>query len=116
MPSHERRSVETRPPTVVMQALDNLTKKQKNVLFYWALVLISAPLVTGLVLVISPFAVTWTVVVVLVLPVFAGIFLLSPPMAYKLVDMILRRLGSLMPRLGKLIHKDRRDNDEPDKD
>lgn len=114
MPSQptERRSGSHKPPTVVMQALDGLTPQQKNVLFYWALGLITVPSLGLVLLFVTPLAVTWPVVVVFSLPVFTGVFLLSPPMAYKLVDTVLRGIAAIVPKLGSLIHKDRRNGDQ----
>jgi len=112
MPSQptERRSGGQKPPTVVMQALSGLTEKQRNVLFYWALGLISVPSLALLLLFVTPVAVTWPVVVVFSLPVFAGVFLLSPPMAFKLVDSVLKGVASIVPKLRDVIHRDRRES------
>jgi len=70
--------------------------------------LISVPSLGMVLLFVTPIDVTWKVVVVFSVPLFAGVFLLSPPMAFKLVDMVLKGIASLVPRIGKLIHKDRR--------
>lgn len=116
MPSHptERRSGDQKPPTFVMQALTGLTVKQRNVLFYWALGLITVPSLGLLLLFVTPVVVTWPVVVVFSLPVFTGVFLLSPPLAFKLVDTVLKGVASIVPKMRDLIHRDRRESNGPE--
>ncbi len=113
MPSQptERRSGSHKPPTVVMQALDGLTPQQKNVLFYWALGLISVPSLALFLLFVTPLTLTWKLVVLFSIPLFTGLFLLSPPMAYKVLDAVLRGAAAIVPKLGGIIHKDRRNGD-----
>jgi len=94
-----------------MQALDGLTLQQKNVLFYWALGLISVPSLALFLLFVTPLALTWKLVVLFSIPLFTGLFLLSPPMAYKVLDAVLRGVAAIVPKLGGLIHKDRRNGD-----
>lgn len=108
----ERRSGSGKPPTVVMQALDGLTPQQKNVLFYWALGLITVPSIALFAIFLVPgLTITWPLVVLFSLPVFTGIFLFSPPMAFKFLDAVLRGLAAIIPKLRGAIHKDRRDDD-----
>ena len=108
----ERRSAGFKPPTVAMQALDNLTPQQKNVLFYWALGLISVPSLGLLLLFITPLALSWKLVVLFSIPLFTGLFMLSPPMAFKILDSVLKGVAAIVPKLRDTIHKDRRDDDD----
>ncbi|MCK5652561.1 MAG: hypothetical protein KAJ42_14330 [Gemmatimonadetes bacterium] len=96
-----------------MQALGNLTPQQKNVLFYWALGLISVPSLALFAIFLVPgVAITWKVVVLFSIPLFTGLFLLSPPMAFKILDSVLKGIAAIIPKLRETIHKDRRDEDD----
>jgi len=111
-PEHERRSVEhARPPTVVMQSFDDMTPKQKNVLFYWALGLITVPAFALLLMFVTPVVVTWPVVVVFSLPIFCGLFFLAPGAAVWILDMVLKRIAKIVPKIGAKIHRDRRNGE-----
>ena len=114
MPSHptERRSAGFKPPTVAMQALSDLSPQQKNVLFYWALGLISVPSLALFAIFLVPGVdITWKVVVLFSIPLFTGLFLLSPPMAFKVLDSVLKGVAAIVPKLRGAIHKDRRDEE-----